>query len=404
MYHHNIDELSIKSFIAELIDELRTGSITFFNKGLPVEELNSYLFYIVNAFAKKNARPAIKIKTQYLCPGCLFFKYKNILKESSQTYKCDLCEDKLKKSSDPKDIIFFRTYAKHNKFGYRCPDCERFIPHPLDNVLNISCSFFDCCFVGEWKDLNKMNHPLIKSNPEKLIPTSDMLIDDQVSTISQLEMKENLKIKINLLKEVIETQCNSVPYNSGDFTSKHKIFCYQAISNLLREHPIEMVDYLLNSSRSGGFQHKIFQEYIRLLEDSLPFFYKKNKKFYKINSLLDENLSIFDGISTFNAIVSDKKTIKNGTNEFYIGGRKAKITKPYYIGKLLNILNFKTKESLMDHVIGYSFSVIKLCDVLPGTSVTVTHLRVAPHYQMGGMVYVNRVRKKIIDKVHQNEK
>jgi hypothetical protein len=46
----------------------------------------------------------------------------------------------------------------------------------------------------------------------------------------------------------------------------------------------------------------------------------------------------------------------------------------------------------------YTFSKIKVQDIVPGTEVIVTHLRVPPHYQMGGMVYVNRVRKKIIDR------
>ena len=53
----------------------------------------------------------------------------------------------------------------------------------------------------------------------------------------------------------------------------------------------------------------------------------------------------------------------------------------------------------MNHVASYSFNLIKCRDLEPGTKVTVTHLRVPPHYQMGGMVYINRIRKKIVDRV-----
>lgn len=216
-------------------------------------------------------------------------------------------------------------------------------------------------------------------------------------------MKEELERKVSLLHNIIDAQHNSVPYNSTQFTAKHKMFCYQAFDNMLKKFPEEMVDYLLNSSRSGGFQHKVFQEYIRLLEESLPIIFKKHKKLCQITSLLDDNLSLFDGISTFEGIINDKGVIKNGTTEFYIGGRKSQLTKPFYIGKLLNILDSKSKKSLMDNVVDYTFSLIKMRDMVPGTDVIVSHLRVPPHYQMGGMVYVNRVRKKIVERALQLE-
>jgi hypothetical protein len=52
----------------------------------------------------------------------------------------------------------------------------------------------------------------------------------------------------------------------------------------------------------------------------------------------------------------------------------------------------------MSAVKDYSFSKIRVQDIEPGTPVTVTHLRVPPHYQMGGMAYVNRIRKKIVER------
>jgi hypothetical protein len=65
---------------------------------------------------------------------------------------------------------------------------------------------------------------------------------------------------------------------------------------------------------------------------------------------------------------------------------------------LINIFDKSNNESLLSNVTDYTFSKIKLKEVIPGTKVSVSHLRIPPHYQMGGMVYVNRIRKKIVDK------
>lgn len=404
---HTDDQLSLKALKEELIDELRTGVVTFWNKYENLEEINPYLFYIVNAFCKKKAAPYIKRKTEYLCPGCLFLGKENLI-SLSNVLSCDECFESLKISNDPKNIQLFRCFAKHNKSGYRCQDCSRFIPHPLIESDEVSCPYFDCAFVGPHSNLKKMNHPTSQSNPEKLILDSskenkisikDLLVSNELDAHSKMEIEEELREKSKAIHDVIESQKNGVPYSSSGFTSKHKFLCYQAFDNLLQKYPEEMVAYLANNSRSGGFQAKTFQEYIRLLEEALPFTYNKGKKVFLINSLLDDKLKLFDGISVFEEIVNDKLVIKNGTTEFYIGGRKGSIAKPYYIGKLLNIVDKNTKLPLMDKVVEYSFLRIKMRDVNPATSIIVTHLRVAPHYQMGGMVYVNRVRKKIKERL-----
>ena len=406
-FYHNDNQVSVRAMIEELMDELRTGCVTFLNKGSPVEELDAYLFYIVNAFCRKHSSPQVKKKTEYLCPACLFLGKENLVFVVNKFFRCDDCEAELKSLSDPKKVALFRTFFKHNKMGYRCDDCERFIPHPLDDSPVVSCPYLDCCFVGSWSSLKRMHHPTSQSNAE-ILTLDDTTNGKQAFKNSipvqtadqqdQLLVKEELEHKVSVLMEVIDSQKNAVPYSSSDFTVKHKFLSYEAFNNLLKKYPEEMVSYLLDGSRSGGFQHKVFQEYIRLLEASMPFTYKKNNRQIQIESLLDENLNLFEGISTFEAMVTDKMDIKNGTKEFYIGGRKGAIAKPYYIGKLLSINDMVSKASLIDKVTEYSFSKIKLKDIVPGTEVIVTHLRVPPHYQMGGMVYVNRIRKKIIDR------
>lgn len=409
IYYQTTDDLSLRALKAELVDELRTGCVTFINKEFPMEELNSYLFYIVNDFCKKRSKPVIKKKTEYLCPGCLFLGKHNAIGLVNRLFKCDSCQAELKSTTDPKKVAFFRAFFRHSKSGYHCQECERFIPHPLDDSPVVTCPYYDCCFVGEWGPLKRMHHPTALSNPEKLIldvtqegggTLKDVLVADEPSALSQMEIEEELESQYETLANVIDSQKNGVPYSSADSTAKHKVLAYQAFANLLKKYPEQMVDYLLNESRSGGFQHKVFQEYIRLLEEAIPFSFKKNKKLHKVESLLDDNLNLFDGISVFEGIVSEKLVIKNGTREFYIGGRESKVSKPYYIGKLLSIIDKKDSSVLMDHVKEYSFSLIKMKDIEPGTEVIVTHLRVPPHYQMKGMVYVNRIRKKIVDRAH----
>lgn len=405
-YFKTNNQISFNALIELLKNELRTGCVTFINKDSSLEDLQSYLFYIVNAFCRKLSSPESKKKSEYICPGCLFLGMATQV-SFDKTFQCDECRGQLKFAIDPKQIVFYKTFAVHNKQGYRCPDCNRFIPHPLENTFTVSCPYFDCCFVGEYKDLRKMHHTTSQTNPEKLVLDvtndghrffKDSIVSKDNNAHVTLEIKEELQNKVKLIREVISGQISHVAYSGSDFTIKHKQFVYEAFDILLQQYPEEMSGYLLNGTRSGGFQHKVFQEYIRLLEESFPFFIKKGNKRYRIDNLLNEHLCIFDGISVFDSIVSDKLDIKNATTEFYIGGRKATYTDPYYIGKLLNVIQMDTKEPIMYLVKEYSFSRIKLHDVKAGTPVVVTHLRIPPHYQMGGMVYVNRVRKKIVDR------
>lgn len=399
-------QLSFNAFIELLKDELRTGCVTFINKGESLEDLKTYLFYIANALSRKLSSTNQKKKSEYICPGCLFLGMATLV-SFDKTFQCDECHDQLKRATDPKKIFFYKTFAIHNKRGYRCPDCNRYIPHPLENVSTLSCPYFDCAYVGNYQSLRVMHHTTSQTNPEKLVLDvtqdgtrffKDNLVSDNPSALTSLEMKEELQRRMEVIQEVIDSQISHVSYTGSDFTIKHKQCVYQSFSLLLNRQPEEMVSYLLDGSRSGGFQHKVFQEYIKLLEESMPFFIKKGNKRHRIDNLLNEHLCIFSGISVFDGTITDRLDIKNGTTEYYIGGRKGAYTEPYFIGKLLNVLQTETKEPLIHLVKEYSFSRIKFRDIDPGTPVTITHLRIPPHYQMGGMVYVNRVRKKIVER------
>ena len=323
----------------------------------------------------------------YICPGCLFLDKHNT-NNTNDVLECLICKDEISNCKNISYIRLYKAFYIHNKNGYRCSDCKRFIPHPIDNSSIVSCPYPDCYFVGFSSSLRKMHHPSIK---EKIKDISSRIVE-KISNIDNDLYKE-----ITILKNVITEQMDTIFYRSSNFTIKNKIICYTAYLKMIDQFPKEMVEYLLHNSRRGGFQQRIFQEYISLLDRSLPYSFKKNGKLYKIEHLLDKELNLFDGVSSFDEIISDKLEIKNNTQEFYIGGRKASYAEPFYIGKLLNVIDNVSNISLMDRVVKYGFFKIKMRDINPGTNVTVTHLRVPPHYQMGGMVYINRIRKNIVD-------
>ena len=213
----------------------------------------------------------------------------------------------------------------------------------------------------------------------------------------------NTICSVKWLKNIIELQKCSVAYYGSNATVKHKEYVYQAISSLLDQFPQEMTDYLCrNNNAHHGFQHLIFQKYIALLEKDLPFFITKNKKKIKIDSLLNEHLCLFDGISNYTSIISEALTIPNETIEFYIGGRQGAYAKPYYLGKLLDVINLNDNQSILCSVKKYSFNKIYLQNIDPGIPVKVIHLRIPPHYQMGGMVYVNRVLKLLVEEIKKS--
>lgn len=205
--------------------------------------------------------------------------------------------------------------------------------------------------------------------------------------------EEIIQIIINLIKEKKDY---SVYSSINKLTSYHKISAYSAIENILKSEPDNMIMYLLSNYR-GGFQSKIFQEYVNILEAKLPFSYIHKKEEIIVKSLLD--LNIFDGISNFNSIIPDSLEIKNGTKEYYIGSRKAYYTRNFYIGKILEIIDIDSKISLINNIDYYTFLKIKFKDVKPGLKISISHLRVPPHYQIKGMSYINRALKDIKDNI-----
>lgn len=206
-------------------------------------------------------------------------------------------------------------------------------------------------------------------------------------------------LQIDSLIEIIQDKSNAASYGGLDSTRIHRLSVYEAYDQLLQECPQELVNYLLDSKRGYNIQSRLFQKYVSILENKIPFDFVKYKQRHFVRSLLDDNLNIFDGLSVFSSTVDSKGLIKNGTTELYMSGKRGATYQPFFLGKILEIVDVQNHTSIVSNIESYSFSEIKMKNTQPGTNVLVSHLRIVPHYQMGAMVYINRIRKEIIQSI-----
>src|SRR5690606_4475870 len=89
------------------------------------------------------------------------------------------------------------------------------------------------------------------------------------------------------------------------------------------------------------------------------------------------------------------------TVERYVGGDEFKDYGPCFIGMIIDVINKKTGKSIKDNVVNHSFAQINVnMDVEPGTNVIVKHFRLDSHYELGGLVFLQRARKRIVNSVY----
>lgn len=389
-------KLSILAFQEIISAELKKACYSFVNNSHDPKYIDSYLFSCIRRTIK-NLNNEDK-SSVYVCPACKYLNRIEILEVKGKKLSCNICRNAVVSARSQAEETLFTTFYEHGRKGYRCPDCDNFIPERGADMVR--CPFPNCFFVGEAEALKSMRHPSIKVNLE--IPSlNNQEVNSNRSPDTEIVVQDDFRGYLKVLNDVIDSQINLIHYKSNESTIKNKLCMYQAFKNIIDKYPEEMISYLIFLNRNVRMQHKIFQEFVKLLEDSLPFSFKKNGKMYEVKTLTDENLCIFDGLSEFTATVDEKHEIPNETQELYVGGRKGSYCRSFYIGKVLDIIDIDSKESILGKMKEYTFfKIIMADDVEPQRKVMVKHLRIPPHYQMGGMVYLNRIRRNIVDKAY----
>ncbi len=399
-------------------------------------DLNPYLLSSLKRLSGKlfcDAESVKKINVP-ICPGCKSLGNKEYLHQENNLLRCKFCtaeferltlDLKYKGNIDFKTTILFesrikmhKSFALHSMSGFRCPECEGFLPKSLEGKFGISCPFPDCSFSGKADNLEKKIHPVgfsqrnDKSMQESVtkfdngneVEFQSLFSDDKnINPDIMIEMHENYEIELSTLKQVLEEQIQQVKRTNSSGTMLQKLSMYEAYQNMLEKYPEDMISYLVHRKQNTEYpiQSRIFQEYVKIIEDSLPYDIKiaGNEK-YTVCSLTDPNLQLFLGKSEFDAVVDSNGIIPNNTKETYVGSTTFKDYGNCFIGQLIKIVNKRTGLSLKDNVKNYTFVQINMENVEPGTEVTVSHFRINSHYELGALVYLQRIRRRIVDSIY----
>lgn len=426
-------ELAVRAFRERSKAKIREALETFFFKKQHWKQnnnLNAYLkatlrnlsnsLYWEGATKSRTAKP--------ICPLC---KAKNGAKQGlhleNGKLRCDWCtkyaqviiEEIEKGASEDSERLRQEREARvafslHSKQGLRCCGCLRFIPKSLIEEGFVACPYEDCDEFGETDHLMAMTHPMSvaaksSENLENLedkggpnLESTSLLQDNSgfSKADSLLEAKDDFQHKLKLIQQVIKEQKAAVN-RTNQKTKVQKSLMYDAFAQVLEEQPDDMIRYLCHRkySFSDPIQSKIYQKYGGLVEDYLPFTIKYGQKEKDIVSLTDPELSLFTGISEYTSKVQADGTIPNETKEVYIGGREYKNHGPCFIGKLIEVQD-EQGNSLLPQVVEYTFSKISTQGIEEGTRVQVTHFRIPSHYEMKGLVFLQRIRRKLVDSIY----
>jgi hypothetical protein len=434
-----LSPIAKRAFVERAKSEIRAGLYTFVFKSEHWKhgrDVNTYVLTCLNRLADRIRwdYDTVKKVNKPICPGCKYLGRREFLVQESKSWACQSCMDELtrlenelvakKRNIDSKTIISYeskikmhRIFAVHSRTGYRCPDCSKFIPESACGAYGISCPYDDCMFFGSLDKLEKMAHPVGLSqqvdvslqapagrSDDTRSSFQDFIIaDNNADPEIEIEVCQNFVRDLDIVTNVINDQVESIKRVNSAGTMMQKILMYEAYQRMLKKYPEDMVSYLVHRKQSADFpiQARIFQEYASLMENALPYTIKRNNDIYDVVSLTDPNIQLFSGISEFDATVRWDRTVPNNTVETYTGGRKFKCYGPCFIGMLINVVDKSNNKSIMNMVDNYSFVQIKMKEGIEvGTHVSVKHFRITPHYEMGGLVYLQRIRKKVVDSVY----
>lgn len=431
--------VAILAFREMAKSELKTALHTFIFKAKHWKngrDINPYLMTSLTRLADRTHYDNESVKKVNLpvCPLCKEENKKEFLVQDGHLWKCEVCSgkvsrlleeiktkgttyDKIKLSRLTTKVNLYRVFSIHSRKGYKCIECSRFIPESINTLNGISCPYDDCIFFGTLADLESMPHPVSLTQRQMIslqttinhqgdgsgeTTMQDLFAADVIQADVRIDVRERNEKEYDTLMQVINDQIKTIKRMNSPGTLFQKLLMYEAYRSMLEKYPEEMISYLVHQKQNLEFpiQSRIFQEYAGFIENFLPFSIKKKGEMVHIVDLTDPNLSLFLGISKFEALVKTDHTIPNNTQETYIGGRKFKNYGPCFIGKLIDVVDKSTEISLSSAVKEYSFVNITVDDsVLPGTPVLVTHFRIPSHYEMDSLVFLQRIRRAIVDSV-----
>lgn len=428
VYGYNSGEVSLSAYKEIAKFELRKALDNFIFKKQHWKNnrnLNQYLLATLKYLSERSYwdQSCVKRAQLAVCPGCKFLGTRSYLVSDGKHYRCEFCfseKDRLdleSKSNDEEAVKrqkIHQIFSFHSKKGYRCQDCSRFLPNNLQGLHGISCPYPDCNFFGDVSNLALMAHPVGLCHRTMLSLDAPLEEGENTTFVQKIDAKsisaedfvyaeQNFKLEFSALKSVIDAQMSRVRRMNGRSTAIQKLLMYEAFKVMIEKYPTEMVSYLVHQKQHADFpvQSKIFQEYVMLIGDSLPFSIEKNGEEHEILSISDPELGIFIGESVFTNEVKAGNIITNKTVETYTGGRKNTFFGPCFIGFVTDVVDVASGKSIKNNIKSYTFAQVEMDDTIAvGTKVEVTHYRIPSHYEMGALVFLQRIRRMIVDGVY----
>lgn len=356
-----------------------------------------------------------------VCPGCKTLGQKEFLIYEGRLMRCPTCTKEyerldridVKSSREEYEFRLRKVFSYHSRKGHRCPECERFIPESFLRSGKVSCPYDNCSWFGVTSELEPMVHPLAQSSGMTLSMNApmknnsdyessefgDMFDASEVNPDVRIEQAEKYYKELKVARLTLKTQRERLGCQSMTKTIK-KYLMYQAFEILLEQDPAGMINYLIHGKSLGErpIQSLIFQKYVQLLENRLPFEVIGEDGKTEVYSLLDPNLNLFLGQSEFQSHIRESGFVSNNTREVFSG---AKCNGPCFIGYLCDVTD-KDGKSLLSEVEYYTFSSLKMrTTVQANTLVNVIHFRIPPHYEMYSLVNLQRTRKRIVTSINK---
>jgi hypothetical protein len=425
--------IALSAFKEQAAKTINKGLYTFIIKNKHWVSGRNIEPYLVTCLSKladslKSDIDLYKKSSIPICPACKMFGNREYLIYEGKLLRCQACTKETirlesldnKSSYDELSYRLRKVFSLHSRKGHHCPECERFIPDSflqIGNSIRVSCPYDNCSWFGVVSELEPMTHPLGLSSGCTVSLNSklsnynnqdhggkeyqDNVDAKDINPDIKIEKTEQYHREFDLAKSVISTQkahFSKLPI----FNMVKKYSMYQAFDILLDQDPAGMMGYLIHGKSIGErpIQSLIFQTYIELIENKLPFKIEDDDgKIVEVFSLLDSGLNLFLGISEYNAYVRESGLVSNNTHEIFTG---IKCNGPCFIGLLCDITDDNTGKSLLSEVEYYTFSNIKMKNTVPqNTSVKVTHFRIPPHYEMYSLVNLQRVKKSISSSIRK---